>query len=260
MVRLGEYLAAALVETARKQSTEISTDRKELQNLLAMYWEVVADEEDIADAVRILNMCNISYVEDDEFAGTFIVISVDRFDKFISKALSERDKYDQIILDELDKNLGVTIAESHEYPLLEKYNKFRVLRKYAAFGSSWIETAMEQIVRQKKEGNLGVPASDRIVKANDNQQVISEIDSLLGDLKSKIDFDNEVGNALGDLKEIASQEIGALQADIHKPSNRASLLLSKARASLEWLGKKVAETSASEIVKAIIKLFIGWLS
>ena len=259
MAKLGEYLAVALVETARKQSAEISTNRKELQQLLSQYWDVVADEEDITEAVRILNMCDISYVEDDEFAGTFIVISVERFDKFISKALGERDKYDQIILGELDQNLAIDIAESREYPSLERYNKFKVLRKYAAFGSSWIETAMEQIVQQKKDGNLGIPASDRIVSFGDNEPKIEQIKAQATELEKKLRLGNDLGEITREQADAVADEVLQFKQSFSAKDLRPSEIRRRATATLKWIAEKAAGTAVGDAATFIMKLIIELL-
>lgn len=142
---------------------------------------------------------------------------------------------------------------------------FELLESYCDLGTDWLNEALE-IHRERFWQELDsaalqarVPATDRIVKTSDNQARVSELEQVLDEIKSKVDFDNEVGAALGNLREIASEEIASLQSDLKKPAFRPSSLLDKARNTLEWLGKKVADTSVAELVKSAIKLFMEWL-
>jgi hypothetical protein len=175
------------------------------------------------------------------------------------------------------KDFVSTFGPSSTYKHIRMYKigapvggeEYKVLESYADLGDDWLNDALEtfhdaiwehvdSLPEPEEAGEA--PASDRVVTYRDNETVIQEVDQSLAAIEVELKASNEAGEALGDLREVAIAEITDLRGVLRKPAIRAHALFSRARETLNWLIKRCAETSVSELAKHAMKLFIGWLS
>ena len=252
MLDISDYLAAALVQTASEKEGGIAVPREQLAILIKDRYGLELSDEDISGAVRILNRCDISYSENDQFAGTFVVITAQRFNTFISRVNDEQKRYNDTLESDVDYNSSMNRAESLHLPYLEAYNSFSALRKYAQFGSDWIELAISRI---NEQSNLTrVPASDRIVAVDDNDPKANEIVSLAEDLENKLTVGNDVGDITAEQAVAVASEVSQLRASFSSRYLRREEVLRRARATLAWIGERAAGTAIGETAKTHYKL------
>ncbi|MCF8709328.1 hypothetical protein [Rhizorhapis sp. SPR117] len=256
MTKLGEYYAAALVDIARGLDAGITLPKDKLRQTLRSFWKVKASEEDINDAIRILNRCDISYVESDEFAGTFVVINERRFQRFMDRVQSEREQYDDIIRRAPDENLGISRAEETYFPYLNSYNTFKVLRKYSAFGNEWLRTAMDEIVRRTAVGEIEVPASDRVVRIDDNDPIVEEIKVAAAELRNRLTNGNDLGDIGSEQAQAVVEEVAQIESSFSKKFVRSSELISRSQKTLTWIAEKSAGTFVAQAATALFKLIM----
>ena len=151
------------------------------------------------------------------------------------------------------------IEDTIETPIWDLLRKYKVIQKYSEFGSPFVEAAMSRVGQADLAERLAF-GSDRIVNFADNLPVVEEIRLGLDKLREEIKTNNEVGDALGDGREEALAEVGALQTALAGNQTRAAYLLALSKRVLGWIGRLTAKTSLEELVKHLSKLFIGWLS
>ena len=106
----------------------------------------------------------------------------------------------------------------------------------------------------------GIPASDRIVLQTDNQEAHDAAVNALSELEKELETNNVVGDALGDLRQIAMLEVNVLKKISSGQRVRAEPLIALARKSLLWIAEKAGSASVSDIAKRALSLLIDWLS
>jgi hypothetical protein len=250
-----EYIAVAILDSACSLPKGLSCPRDDVQTFLYENWNIEATSEEISNALRLLNLCDISYVEDDEFAGSFITVSRRRFDKFIDRVDDDRHRYEAIVNSAPDENTGINRAEAETYRYLELYNKYAVLRKYNAFGSEWLRQAIENLPKALAEGN----SSDVVVKIPSDSPEIAEIRERASELKRRIRTGNELGEITPEQASALSMEIGQLEQALSGEYVRSSELASRSRKTLGWVSEKAAGTFVGEAAKLLLKLILSFL-
>lgn len=257
--KVPEYVAAALVDIASDYSGGINASVSSIYPLVDRQFNVEVGIDNVDKALGILKKCGIAYIADDPLAGKFVKITKEQFSEFNSRISAEFSSYDEIVAQASDANEGINRAESRDWPYSSLARQHPVLMKYSEFGSAWIRLAMERMGSDK--GLLSAAAaSDRIVDFSDNQAIVDEIRGQLSQVKSEINSNNEVGDALGDKRDIAAAEIDHLQSMMTAKRARKDILLDYAKRVLGWLSKEIASTSLKEMVKNLTKLFLDWLT
>ena len=102
-----------------------------------------------------------------------------------------------------------------------------------------------------------IPASDRIVTADDNRR---EVDILQSDIKSlveEIKTNNEASIELGDEKDLIAGELQAADIIVSQPAFRLARLLSLVLPALRFLADKFASGAIGEMAKRIIAALVG---
>lgn len=254
MAGISEYIAVALIESAVRLEKGIAVPRDQLQSILKEQWGIDFGEEEISAAVRMLNSCDISYSEDDEFAGTFIVVSESRFKRFVERVVEQQSRYNAAIESDRDMNLGVNIAESLPLHYLEVYNRFSSLRKYSQFGAEWIELAMRRIGERSQD----IPASDRVVEITDNDPKAGEIVVLAEQLERHIEAGNDFGELTSSQIAVAAIEVSQLKQSFSGRYLRREEILRRARSTLSWISEKAAGTVIGEAAKALFKAILSY--
>lgn len=256
-----EYVAAALIDLARQQGDQsVACPIHELPGKLKLRYNVEIAAEEIADAVEILSECNLAFVAKDPLAGTFVSISDGRFSALINSVASDKDRYQQALANVGEDPQAYYYAEEHTpTPSWDLLRSYKVIERYSEFGSPFVDAAMNRLNETDFAARLS-QGSDRIVSFSDNQPIVDEIRSELQKIRTEVEFNNEVSAALGDSKAEALSEIDALSTAVSGTSSRAGYLLDLSKKILGWFGKLVANTSLSEVVKHVSKLFIDWLS
>lgn len=119
---------------------------------------------------------------------------------------------------------------------------------YANQGDQWLE--MQRLAIG------GVPASDRVVLATDNQKSISDITQSLDQIEQLVISDNEIGSELGDDREILQGEVAATKTLINRPRFRLQKVLQLIIPTLKYLAEKFSGASIGEVAKHLIKLLL----
>lgn len=250
-----EYIAAAILDSASGLSQGLSCPRDDVHAFLLENWKIQADAEEISGAIRLLNMCDISYIEDDEFAGSFITISKTRFDRFIDRVDNDRRRYDNIVTSAPDENTGINRAEAETYRYLELYNKYAVLRKYHAFGSDWLRQAVSNLPAIPNQND----PSGLVVKIPSDSKEIAEIRERASELKRRIRTGNELGDITAEQASALSVEIEQLEHALSGDYVRSSELATRSKKTLGWVSEKAAGTFVGEAAKLLLKLILSFL-
>ncbi len=259
MNNLAEYYAAALVHIARQLPGGISQHRDKLRDTLQGYTKIPVSEDEVREALRILNRCDVSYTEEDEFAGAFVVVTADRFNAFLDNVSKEREQYDAIVRDAHDDHVGINRAENTHLPYLEAYGKYTVLRKYSAFGEEWLDTALEEIRRRAAAGDLQTSASDKVIQLKQDDEMLVAIRAAAEELRTHLLRGNDLGALSQEQARAAAGEIEQLQASLAKDVVRPAELKSRARDTLKWIGEKAAGTFVGQAATALFKLIMNLL-
>lgn len=101
-----------------------------------------------------------------------------------------------------------------------------------------------------------IEASDRVVSRSDNLPAIKNIDELINDAKIEINTSNEVGEVLGNEREIISLEFDIAQEVISKPRFRLKSLLNWLLPALKYLSDKFSGSALAEIAKRLVDLLL----
>ncbi len=254
-----QYVAAALIEIAGKYQQGINSALTEIYSLPEKEFGVVIEPQLVDAALKILQRCDIAYISNDPLAGIFVRITDTRANTFFESVAADHAAYEKVVNDASDPHEGVNRAEGMFWPAMSMANDYVVLQRHNQFGSKWIKLAMDELGRPDN-ALTKAQASDRIVLFSDNMKTVEEIDAGLENIEQAIRSNNEVGSALGDNKEIAASEIGHLRNMLKAGKARRDVLLQYSKQVLGWLSKEVGKTSISELVKHVMKLFLGWLS
>lgn len=256
MPEIAEYAAAALIACAEEADGGLSSPRERLGEIIRERLSISFPEEVISKAVRILHRCDIAYSEDDDFAGQFIVISRQRFESFLEKVADDRARYDQIVREALDENLGITRAEEATLVHLDAYNRYPTIRKYSAFGREWLNRALDGIQKQPSLAEAQVPASDRIVRIDHNDPQVVEIKAAASDLRQRILRGNDLGQLSPEQAEAVVFEIEQIEQSFERKIVRPRALADRARRTLTWIGEKAAGTLVGKAALALLGLIL----
>ncbi|MHA6333634.1 hypothetical protein ACXYL9_08100 [Qipengyuania sp. CAU 1752] len=117
-----------------------------------------------------------------------------------------------------------------------------------------IETNETDVLEFDRQGPR-VPASDRVVSRKDNQREFDRIEEEIRILKEHVySQDNEIGDKLGDSRELLQQEIDIAQTVVASNSFRVASLLGWIRRALQFVMEKFAGTAVAEAAKRLFDL------
>ncbi len=106
---------------------------------------------------------------------------------------------------------------------------------------------------------LQIPASDRIVSRNDNQDEYEQIENVIEEIRDLVRTDNEIGSALADGRELISSELEIANEVTKRGKFRVSSLLGWLSPALRFLADKFAGGAIGEAAKRLLDLLIGLL-
>jgi hypothetical protein len=172
-----EYIAAGLLDAIKG---EVSWEPNKLKVFFERHYDTSVGVEEINAAVDILFDCDLAFTEEDPYAGRFMKIYSSRQKAFLDAVDQERDpNFDGYKIDQVKQSAFSTSFASSllggdriRTPNLDRYNQYKILRRYHQFGSDFIKKAISAFPERKEEDELNlysVPASDRIVSLSDNQ-------------------------------------------------------------------------------------------
>jgi hypothetical protein len=104
---------------------------------------------------------------------------------------------------------------------------------------------------------LDIPASNRIVRLDDNRPTVELLASDLKSLAEEIRENNLASNELGDERTLVNGEILAAEVLVGQPAFRLGRLYSLVIPTLRFLADKFASGAIGEMAKRIIALIIG---
>ena len=132
----------------------------------------------------------------------------------------------------------------HVEKLLKDETSF--FRAYLQNGDEWLA---EQTIAIGE-----VPASDRIVSRSHNQATLEKAEEQLEVIVESLKSDNEVGDSLGDEKELILSEAMASKELVKSKSFRLSKLIQLVLPSLRYLAEKFGAAAIGEAAKNLITL------
>ncbi|WP_174286477.1 hypothetical protein [Sphingomonas bacterium] len=102
-----------------------------------------------------------------------------------------------------------------------------------------------------------VPASDRIVRIDDNRPAIDLLSADLRSMAEEIRESNEISEELGDEKDVISGEIAAAETLLSRSAFRLNSLYILIMPALRFLAEKFASNAVGEMAKRIISHLFG---
>jgi hypothetical protein len=106
-----------------------------------------------------------------------------------------------------------------------------------------------------------VPASDRIVRLDDNSAPLAEIRTKLSELKQKLRTGNDLGSMDEEQALAAEEEVEQLEQAFSRSSARAAWLMKMSTETLQWIGKEAAGAVVGSLALAalaVISHFLGF--
>lgn len=236
----------------------LSVPRDEIDERICLILDRQIDRDVVRSAVRMLNRCDISYIEDDPITGSFIRISADKFASFIEAVSRDQATYNQIVDDAEDPNSGINAAERRPFRYLELYNRYDALRKYAQFGDDWAALMIEKLKAGFAFGDV-VPASDRVVMLSDNSPEVAEIVASAQALHYQLTTGNDLGKLTPEQAQAAASEVAEIRTAFSGQAVRANLAYQRARDTLEWIGKEAGGALVGTAATALLLLIAKFL-
>jgi hypothetical protein len=144
---------------------------------------------------------------------------------------------------------------------------YPILESYADLGVGWLLEAIDVYNSNKTTGrkHLGeqahVPASDRIVRFDDNETAHRAIVDQLELLEQHIETGNDVGDLSPEEVEAAKSEVSALKQIFSSSIIRVKAAKDAAVRTLGWIGDKASAAAVGELAKGVLKLILaalGW--
>ena len=125
------------------------------------------------------------------------------------------------------------------------------IKLYSELGDDWLS--------KQTIGDEAVPASDRVITRKDNQPTVEAIETQFNAIQSSLATDNEVGDALGDERQILIGEVAAAEALTKSKKFRLGKLLSLILPALKFLSEKFSGAAIGEAAKKLVNLLLGLL-
>ena len=102
-----------------------------------------------------------------------------------------------------------------------------------------------------------IPASDRLVSRSDNLKPINLIKSGLEELSTLVQStDNEVGDKIGDQREVIAEEISFAKRAVASPRFRLESLIGWLKPVLTYLADKFAGGAIADVAKRLLELLL----
>lgn len=258
MTVLAEYVAAALIEASKAEVGGVSLPRDKLADLLRQKLSFSSSEDAISAALKILGSCDIARSETDDFAGHFVVISETRFERFLEKVRSESERYDEIVRAAPDENAGLSRAESAVLPYLEAYGRYKILRKYSEFGAAWLHSALDGIKAANAE-DIEVPASDRVVRLDDNDPEVARIRQAASELRHHILKGNDLGDISPEQANALANEVYQIEDAFSQAYVRPAIIGERAKKTLRWIADKALGTLVGKAATGLLTMILTYL-
>ncbi len=220
--RPSDYIALALIkdrgsyDDAWALQSDFAGDPDEFHKHVNKICGFIVPDTIIAEVLERLSNLGVLKVTDDDYTGTYIKVSPNDYDDFIRKFRNQEEeiaKDDTIILEP-----SVLSKDFKEFWIVSEVD---VLADYIELGNKWLERAIqgmkakidfgEDIFSTELENHIIneiVPASDRIVTINHNQQI--EFEEATNEIIEKVEQENSID---GD-NDLRSQILGQLKAGL----------------------------------------------
>jgi hypothetical protein len=254
MSELHQYLAAIMLDSAYLTTEEtIGGSANGIKDRISKDIGGSVSAEDISGALAILEIFGAAEREYSPLTGGYWTINYDNFRYYFIESEPEAE-------DDAEKYAG-TKAETTRFPVLQAYSRR---------GSRYAQDAAAHLKRlpwheweqyRKSDGsdaNLA-PASDRIVRIDDNQreQLSEGLSEISKELRSG---SNELGAELGDEGERIAAEMDSGRALITSRSIRLDALVTLLMKPLKFLTEKFAGAALGELAKRLITELLKLIS
>lgn len=253
-----DYVAAAILMDAQGRSKldvwQVNTSDL-VSSISPFFQHLGLNQTTIEVALSILKKGGMAQSSPErDFAEKFHRIDFRRLADLNSRYLKERE-VERKFLDDGIVGVGPISQEAIDFIRLHP-----VFLHYHNFGDQWLRSKISGFDKSPPEFlTFGhVPASDRIVKRDDNRKKYSQIED---DLAILVDLthsnDNEIGQVLGDDRKILRQEFETAQAIVDQGSFRAASLLGWLSKALKFVMDKFSGTLVAETAKRLFEFLEG---
>ncbi len=244
MTSATEYFAIAAMLALRSSNQAMPRTRPDFQSLIELRYGHAFSTDYLDKIIRQLSAWGIISVTDDRYAGETLSLysakTPEAFDRvasfghgdiiakgtsggadWFSRVFSNSEFWSDLEADELPEVPANVLSEAGE------------------------------------SGSEAVPASDRLVRRNDNRVEIEVLEADIRSIVDELEASNEIGAELGDEKEVISGELKAAETLIAQPAFRLSKLSNLVIPVLQYLAEKFASGAIGELAKRLIAAILG---
>jgi hypothetical protein len=262
-----QYIAAGLLDTI---ADERAWELHRIADFFERRHNLSVKIEDVSAAIKILSDCGLAFSAEDPFAGTFVKIARPRYKAFLDAVDQERDpnfkgRKREPMNAAFSAAVNAGFGPAIYRPNLDKYNKYKILKRYHVFGSEWIKRALSELSNHSSEDDAhqendllpnAIPASDRIVTLSDNQR--TKLEASTSDLIDQLAKNNAVD---GDdaLQTRFLAQLSAAKELLRAQSVRAYLFYQLVVEVLSRLIKTYGTTALGKAATKLLELYIEYL-
>ncbi len=246
MTKPSEYLAVATIlalQEMDQSNNGLPAHVDELQILVENIYQISLKSSRIAIILNRLQHLGMLEVVRDSYAGHLIHIKKSLFE-------TSSDKIIQILDPHVIK--AVAIGGNSLFQRVFSNPEFWTNLE-DEIESSHLDLETQSHLEYKSI----IPAADRLVRRDDNQPTLTEIKSKLSELSILIGSqDNEVGDKIGDQRDVIVKEIELAEQVISEPRFRFASLIGWLAPVLRFLADKFAGGAIAEAAKHLLELIL----
>lgn len=241
MTSATEYFAIAAMLALRSSNQAMPRTRTDFQSLIELRYGHAFSTDYLDKIIRQLSAWNVISVTDDRYAG---------------------------------ETLSLYSAKTPEaFDRVASFGHGDIIAKGSSGGADWFSRVFSNSEfwsdldadelpevpanAPSQAGNEAVPASDRLVRRNDNRVEIEVLEADIRSIVDELEASNEIGAELGDEKEVISGELKAAETLIAQPAFRLSKLSNLVIPVLQYLAEKFASGAIGELAKRLIAAILG---
>jgi hypothetical protein len=242
-----DHIAALVLEFAKRNGGSYSAFAEDLSSELEKLYGLTLAEGLLNSALARLAVLEAVQILPSAIAGDLIQISPDKALEYYA----------------LDARVpGPNTPTSYDEKYNQAHNDFQVLKAYSFGGQPWVERVIARLKTGEVENvsdaipeqaNISIPASDRIVRLNDNQA--HELVDAIDDVASSLQRENSIGGD-GELRGRFLGQLAAGRELVRAQSVRAYLLYEALVRMLGTLIQKYKGQALGEAAKTLLKLLI----
>lgn len=237
------YVTLAAIYALRNVSGALPTTREDFSQIVEDRYKWKITPETIDKIVRQLRAWGFATVIEDKYAGEMLRLYRAR----TNDALEELN----------DSELKPLIANASTGGVEWFVKVFSNKDFWHDLHNDPLPADTDKTQVEDADENSDVPASDRIVTRSDNRAVVELIEADVRGLNDEISTSNEVGDALGEGRDVIVGELKAAETLLEQPAFRFARLFTLVMPALRFLAEKFAAGAIGEMAKRLINAILG---